>query len=280
MAITASDVKKLREQTGAGMMDCKKALTEADGDFAKAEKILKEMGLAAAAKRGGRATSEGRIFTYVGSSAAGVLELSSETDFVARNETFVALGNDLVKKMTEENLTVDNEAIKEQVVTAVSTIKENISPSRFTRMEFSANEAVCDYIHGEGGTIGVLIKLQADSADALKQDEAKQLHFDLALHAAAYKPLYLSEKQVEPAYLEEQKNIFLKQAENMGKPEKVMQGIAAGKLKKHLSEICFVNQGFVKEDKKSVQQVIDELGKKIGSTVQLTDYIVYSVGQE
>ncbi|THB67025.1 MAG: elongation factor Ts [Spirochaetaceae bacterium] len=279
MAITAADVKQLREKTGAGMMDCKKALTEADGDFAKAEKILKEMGLAAAAKRDGRATNEGRIFSHVGNTAAGLLEVASETDFVARNETFIAMGNDLVKTMTESNLTVDSAEVKETTVQAVSTIKENITARRFVRMEASSNDIIADYIHGDGN-IGVLIKLTADSPTAKDNEAVNELCFNLALHAAAYRPLYLSEDQVEGSYIEEQKSIFLKQAENLGKPEKVMQGIVAGKMKKHLAEICFVNQGFVKEDKKAVSEIIAETGNKAGVKLTLSDYIVYTVGQE
>lgn len=261
------------------MMDCKKALNEAGGDFAKAEKVLKEMGLAAAAKREGRATNEGRIFSYVTDKAAGILELATETDFVARNAGFIEMGEKLVKTMVTDNLDVDAAAVTEVTTQAVSTIKENITAKRFSRIELSASDMAVDYIHGDGN-IGVLIKLSTDKPEALQADAVKELGFNLALHAAAFKPLYLNADQVEQSYLDEQKAIFLKQAENMGKPEKVMQGIVQGKMKKHLSEICFVDQGFVKEDKKSVSQIIEETGKQAGATLQLTDYIVYTVGQE
>lgn len=279
MAISAADVKALRDKTGAGMMDCKKALNDADGDFAKAEKLLKEMGLAAAAKRGGRATNEGRIFTYVGENAAGILEVASETDFVARNETFGEMGTGLVKLMTDKNLNVDASEVTDTTAQAVSTIKENITAKRFQRIETDANTLVVDYIHGDGG-IGVLIKLTVEKPEATQDEAVKELGFNLALHAAAFKPLYLTESQVEKTYLDEQASIFLKQAENLGKPEKVMQGIVAGKMKKHLAEICFVNQGFVKEEKKSVAEVIAETAKKAGSAIELSDYIVFSVGQD
>ncbi|MFW6363128.1 MAG: translation elongation factor Ts, partial [Spirochaeta sp.] len=243
MAITAADVKALREKTGAGMMDCKKALNEAAGDFAKAEKILKEMGLAAAAKREGRATNEGRVFTHVTPEAAGILELASETDFVARNETFIKMGQDLVEAMVVKGLTTESSEVVDTTAQAVSTIKENITAKRFSRMELNPNEMAVAYIHGDGN-IGVLVKLQADKPEALASTAVKELGFNLALHAAAFKPLYLSPENVEESYLEEQKGIFLKQAENLGKPEKVLQGIVQGKMKKHLAEICFTEQGF------------------------------------
>lgn len=279
MAISAADVKSLRDKTGAGMMDCKKALNDAEGDFAKAEKVLKEMGLAAAAKREGRATNEGSIFTYVSDSAAGILEVATETDFVARNDTFKNMGKDLVKSMVESNLSVESKEVTDVTAQAVSTIKENITAKRFVKMDIASNEVVFDYIHGEG-SIGVLIKLTVGAPEKTADPAVKELGFSLALHAAAFKPLYRVEADVDKEYLAEQEGIYRKQAENMGKPEKVMQGIVAGKMKKHLSEICFVNQGFVKEDKKSVTQIIKEVGTQVGTDIELTDYVVFSVGQD
>lgn len=277
MDIQASDVKKLRDKTGAGMMDCKKALVDAGGDFAKAEKILKELGLAAAAKRMGRATNEGRIFTVVGSDAAGILELSCETDFVARNTDFIALGKKLAGMMLEQNLAVDAPAVQEEVAKAISTIKENMSPRRFDTIAVGAGELVVDYIHGDGGNIGVLVKVKSEAGVS---DEVRQFAFDVALHVAAFRPTYLNDQAVPAAYIAEQEAIFLKQAQNLDKPENVLQGIVKGKMKKHLAEICLLDQPFVKDDKKSVAQTAAEIGKQAGGAVSVVDYRYYRVGEE
>jgi elongation factor Ts len=279
MAISASDVKKLRELTGAGMMDCKKALTEADGDFEKAEKILKELGLAAVAKRAGRSTEEGRVFTYVGSGKAGILEISCETDFVARNEEFAKTGKEIVKVAVEEGLAADSEKLATMVQELASTIKENMSIKRLEIMDVAENELVMDYIHGEAGSVGVLVKVETDTASILSNDAVKTIAHDLALHAAAFNPAYLNEDAVDSAYIAEQESIFKAQAENMGKPENVVQGIIKGKLKKHLKEIAFVLQPFVKDDKKSVQDAVASVGKEAGGSLNLSNYIVYRSGE-
>lgn len=279
MDIKASDVKKLRDKTGAGMMDCKKALNEAGGDFAKAEKILKELGLAAAAKRSGRATNEGRIFTKVGDSAAVAVEVSCETDFVARNQDFIKLGNEIAGTIIEKGLTEKTPELEDRVKETISTIKENMELKRFTTLPIAADELVSEYVHGEG-SIGVLVKLKGDSADVLKNDQVKEFAFDCALHIAAFNPLYLSRDKVDSAYTQEQESIFKKQAENLGKPEKVMEGIVKGKLNKHYAEICLLDQGFVKEEKKSVAQKMKEVASQAGGKLEIVDFIYYKVGDE
>lgn len=279
MGISAADVKQLREKTGAGMLDCKKALTEADGNFEKAEKILKELGLAAAAKRSGRATNEGRIFTAINGDKAGVLEITCETDFVARNDDFKKLGQDLITRVMNEGLTEMIPALEARVQETISTIKENITLRRFYTTEITEDEMVVDYIHGEG-SIGVLVKLKADSSDALENEKVKEFAFDCALHIAAFNPLYLDQNAIDEGYLKEQEEIFKKQAENLGKPEKVIPGIVKGKLNKHLSEICFLNQGFVKDDKQSVSRVLEQVSKEVGSKISIAEYAYYKVGSE
>ncbi len=279
MDIKASDVKKLRDKTGAGMMDCKKALVDAGGDAAKAEKILKELGLAAAAKRMGRATNEGRIFTRVTADKAGILELSCETDFVARNNDFIALGKRLLETMMDKGLSADSEEVNTEIKDAISTIKENMALRRFESLPVAPGETAVDYIHGDGGNIGVLVKVKADG-DASDSEAVRQFAFDLALHVAAFRPAYLSAERVEPSYLAEQESIFLKQAQNLDKPENVVQGIVKGKMKKHLAEICLVDQPFVKDDKKSVAQMAAEVGKTAATTVSVVDYRYYRVGED
>ncbi len=280
MAITAADVKKLREKTGAGMMDCKKALQEADGDFAKAERILKELGKAAAAKRSGRATNEGRVFVAIDGNKAAILEMACETDFVARNETFVALGNEIVADVLSRGLSEADESLNAKVQDAISTIKENMSIRRFAILEKGSSEIFSSYIHGDSGRMGGIVKVQAADAAALEKPEVQDFAFDLALHVVAFRPLYLSADKVDDGYKKEQEEIFLKQAENLGKPEKVLQGIVQGKLKKHFAEICFTDQGFVKDEKKSVSAVTREVANSVGTELSITGYIVYAVGEE
>lgn len=278
MDIKAADVKKLRDKTGAGMMDCKRALTEAEGDFARAERILKEMGLAAAAKRSDRATNEGRVFTKVDGKQAGILELSCETDFVARNKDFIALGHSMLQKMLSEKLDGDSEEVQSMLQEAIGTIKENMGFRRFSRMTAEDGELIVDYVHGDGGGIGVLVKIKADKPELFENEAVKQFAFDVALHVAAFNPPYLAPETVPEQYRVEQEEIFKKQAESMGKPEKVIDGIIKGKMKKHLAEITLEEQPFVKDDKRSVKQVAKELGTEAGGLIAVSDFLYFRVG--
>ncbi|TVR58191.1 MAG: elongation factor Ts [Spirochaetaceae bacterium] len=278
--IKATEVKRLRDRTGAGMMDCKKALTDADGDFAKAEKILKELGLAAAAKRGGRATKEGRIFTKITPTRAGILELACETDFVARNTDFVKLGGAALDHILGSNITAVDEKIEAMVQEAAGTIKENLRVRRFSTMEIGDNDCVVEYLHGDTGSIGVLVKITADSPAVTSHDAVKKFAFDCALHVAAFNPSYLNHDAVPSEYVAEQESIFATQAKNMDKPENVIQGIVKGKLKKHLAEICLVDQPFVKDEKKSVGQVTAAVGTEAGGTISVTEFLYFRVGED
>ena len=278
MAISARDVKQLREQTGAGMMDCKRALVESDGDLAAAERRLKEMGLSAAAKRSGRVTNEGRIFTTVNGTAA-ILELSSETDFVARNDQFVALGRELVAEVAAAQPQSPTARMQQLITDAIGRIKENIALRRFHSVVIGNGDTVAHYQHGEG-SIGVLVKLQASDAAFAGHKRLSEAAFDLALHVAAYAPPFLTADNVTSEYLAEQEAIFRKQAEALGKPAKVVDGIVKGKLRKHLQEICLVEQAFVKDQKLSVKQLVAGLGKELGTEVRIADYVYYKVGEE
>ena len=278
MAISASDVKALREKTGAGMMDCKKALTKADGNFDQAERILKELGLAAAAKRSDRETNEGRVFTKISGNKAGILEIGCETDFVARNKDFIGYGDQIIGKIIDDNIGEVNDVLKAIVQEAVGKIKENMAITRFKVWDIGDDELVIDYIHGEG-SIGVLVKLGLESSSLKENSEVKAFAFDTALHVAAFNPAYLDRDAVEPEYLKEQEEIFTVQAKNLGKPEKVVQGIVKGKLNKHLSEICLQNQPFVKDDKVSVADKAKQISKEVGGKVVVKDFLYYGIGK-
>ena len=277
MAISAKIVKELRDATGAGMMDCKKALVESDGDFAKAEKILKEMGLAAVAKRAGRATNNGRAFTAIRDGKAVILEMACETDFVARNVDFIALGEQLCNDIIDNGYTEICPELENQVQGLITKIKENMSLKRFEVFDVDASTLASAYIHGEG-TLATLVLLTSTDADAIGKDEVKELSNDLALHVAAFNPLYLDKSDVDEAYVNENKEIFTKQALSLGKPEKVVAGIVQGKLNKHFTEICFMQQAFVKDDSMSVEKVLQKVSKEVGATLKVVSYTCYKVG--
>jgi elongation factor Ts len=260
------------------MMDCKKALQEAQGDFQKAERILKELGLAAAAKRAGRATNQGRIFSQLGDGLGVLLELTCETDFVAKNKDFLALGRKLTGIVLAKGQAATPGDFEGPVKEAIGIIKENMEVRRFGLLAGGPQELLVEYIHGEG-RLGVLVKVALSSAELVKHPRVKEAAFDLALHTAAFAPLYLSRDRVPKEYVAEQEAIFRKQAESTGKPEKVLQGIAQGKLNKHLAEICLLEQGFVKNSSLKVSKVLEELGKEIGGRMTISDYLYYKVGE-
>ncbi len=279
MEIKASEVKKLRQKTGAGMVDCKNALVKAEGDAVKAERILKELGLAAAAKRSGRATNQGSIFTLIEARDAVIIEVGCETDFVANNKDFTALGKNLTKLAIKSDAAEVTEEMKAKVVETISVIKENISLKRFKKMSIADDEIVVDYIHG-GGTIGILVKLNSEKKEILENEKVKAMGFDCALHLAAYNPVHLSREDIPAEYVKEQEEIFTVQAKNLGRPEKVLEGIVKGKMNKHFAEICFLEQPFVKDDKQSVAKVLEALSKELGSKITVSEFIYYRVGEE
>lgn len=277
MEITADIVKKLRDATGAGMMDCKKALVQAQGDFAGAEKILKEMGLAAVAKRAGRATNNGRAFTLVKNGRAVILEMACETDFVARNQDFISLGKELCEDIVANGYTSIVPELETKVQNLITTIKENMSLKRFEVFDVAGNQLVSQYVHGEG-SLAVLVAFESDKPEIFKLDRVREFAFDCALHVAAFSPRYLSRSHVDEAYVKEQTEIFTKQTLALGKPEKVVPGIVQGKLNKHYSEVCFLQQPFVKDDSKSVEQMISALSGEVGAKIAVIRYSYYRVG--
>jgi len=260
------------------MMDCKKALKEAKGDFAKAEKILKGLGLAAAAKRAGRATNEGRVFIKTSAQKSIILELSCETDFVAKNKDFKVLGEELAATILEKKLNPKDKAVETIISNTIAKIKENITLKRLSIIETQKNETYCQYIHGEG-RIGVIVKLKLEDPGLMENDKIKDFAFNIALHIAAFAPLYLAVDRIDADYLKEQEEIFKKQVQNLKKPEKVLEGIVKGKIKKLYSEICLLEQGYVKNEKMKVHQILENLSKEIGSSIEISDYAYYKVGE-
>ncbi len=279
MAVSPADVKKLRGKTGAGMLDCKNALIEANGDFAEAEKVLKKSGLAKADKKSGRATNEGSIFAKITNDKAVVLELTCETDFVAQNDRFKTTGEQLLNTIIEHGLTEVTETLTDQVKEAIAVLNENMSVKRIAVMPIASNEAVVEYIHA-GGKIGVLVKVTCDSAETASNNTVKEFAFDAALHAAAFNPTFLNKDAIDAKYIAYQEEIFTAQALALGKPENVAKGIVKGKMNKHISQICFIDQKFVKDDKMSVKQAAEQAGKTAGGKADLSDYIYFQVGED
>ena len=277
MAITAADVKALRDKTGAGMMECKKALTECNGDIAEAEKLLKEKGLAAVAKRSERATSEGRLFVRQVGNKIALVEVTCETDFVANNSDFVAAGEKMLDVTFEKGYTkveAEHEAILEPLKVS---IRENMKIDKVEVVEIPADAVGAFYVHSDKKT-GAIVVVKGSTADVVKT-----FAYDCCLHIAAFTPAYISKKDVPDTYVAEQKEIFkaqMDQDEKMaGKPENVKEGILMGKINKHLAEICFEDQMFVKDDKKTVTAKLAEVGKEAGASLSFATAKLYVLGK-
>lgn len=273
MAVTAQMVKELRERTGAGMMDCKKALTQTDGDMEKAIDYLRENGIAKAAKKADRVAAEGLTYILSDANAAVILEVNSETDFVAKNDNFKTLIQNLAKHIlvakpatveeAAEQKMESGETVAEYINNAISTIGEKISLRRFTRIEKSANENFGAYLH-MGGRIGVLTLLEGGNEEVAK---------DIAMHIAAVNPKYVSRDQVQADEIEREREVLTQQALNEGKPEKIVEKMVTGRINKFYEEICLVEQAFVKNPDEKVGQV----ASKAGATVKM--FIRYEVGE-
>ena len=276
MEIKAADVKALREATGAGMMECKNALKECNGDANAAAKLLKEKGLAAVEKRAGRSTKEGKILIRKEANKVGIVEITCETDFVAKNPDFTVVGEKILDEVMANNMNEVNDVLSNMLLDLATKIRENMSVRRVACVELPANAVVSSYIHSDGKT-GVVTILTGDKDVSANADVA-QFAYDCCLHFAAFVPAYISQADVDPAYIAEQKEIYLAQVAELDKPANVKEGIVAGKIKKHMSEICFLDQPFVKDDKVSVSTKMAEMGKASGAKLDLHKVICYQLG--
>ncbi|MGN0599871.1 MAG: translation elongation factor Ts [Oscillospiraceae bacterium] len=280
-----AEIKDLMKATGVGMMDCKKALEEADGDTEKAVTILREKGLATQAKKSGRVAAEGIVTSVVEGNVGAVVEVNIETDFAANNEEFKAFVAAVAKTVIEKN-PADVDALKATVIsggdkTVEETlqdlfikIRENMVIRRFQRFE----GVLVPYVHG-GGSIGVMVKLDTD----LAADKVFEVGKDCALQVAAMNPAYLDEAAVPASVLENEKTIIMAQmAEDpkmASKPEQVKAKIAEGKVGKYYSENCLLNQAFVKDDKMTVKQYVDNAAKALGGSIKVVEYVRFERGE-
>ena len=288
MAISAKDVMELRKQTDCGMMECKKALTEADGNFEKAIEILRERGLATAAKKAGRIAAEGMVYAdYCPECKVGVvIEVNAETDFVAKNDKFVAFVKDVTKVIMEQNpadvealmnCKMGDETVDQALKELILVIKENIKVRRFVRYE-----GVCSaYVHG-GGTHGILVNFETTNGIEAK-DEFTAYGKDIAMQVAAANPGYVDEASVPAEVVAKEKEIMLVQMsqdpKNANKPENVKQKMIEGKIKKFFKENCLVDQEFVKDGDLNVAQYTAKVAKDLGGDIKIVKFTRFQKGE-
>lgn len=285
MAFTAQDVKKLREMTSCGMMDCKKALTETDGDMDKAVEYLREKGLATAAKKAGRIASEGMVEAYVFDNVGVVVEINSETDFVAKNAEFQKFVHAVAETIAKENpadvealktmtLCGDTQTVGEALTEKIATIGENMNIRRFERFE-GINQA---YIHG-GGRIGVLVNFAVEDAAKAEDPAFAEMAKNVAMQIAAAMPQYVKEDEVPAEVVEKEKEILKVQALNEGKPEAIVEKMVAGRIKKFFKDVCLVDQDYVKDADMTVSKYIDSVAKTLGTTISVNRFARLEKGE-
>ena len=292
MAVTASMVKELREMTGAGMMDCKKALSATDGDFDKAIEFLREKGLATAEKKAGRIAAEGLVATTIkdGDKVAAIVEVNAETDFVAKNEVFQTFVKEVVEQAANTDA-ADIDAFKaekwaldtsmtvdEKLAAMIAKIGENMNIRRFEKI-VSEDGIVVSYIHA-AGKIGVLVEAQTENND----ERVKEALKNVAMQVAALNPKYVSTDDVPEEYKEHEKEILIAQAKNdpknANKPENIIEKMITGRLAKELKEICLLEQEYVKaENKETVAKYLEMVSKEVGTPVELKRFVRFETGE-
>ena len=292
MAVTASMVKELREMTGAGMMDCKKALSATDGDFDKAIEFLREKGLATAEKKAGRIAAEGLVATTIkdGDKVAAIEEVNAETDFVAKNEVFQTFVKEVVEQAANTDA-ADIDAFKaekwaldtsmtvdEKLAAMIAKIGENMNIRRFEKI-VSEDGIVVSYIHA-AGKIGVLVEAKTENND----ERVKEALKNVAMQVAALNPKYVSTDDVPEEYKEHEKEILIAQAKNdpknANKPENIIEKMITGRLAKELKEICLLEQEYVKaENKETVAKYLEMVSKEVGTPVELKRFVRFETGE-
>lgn len=284
MSITAAMVSELRKKTGAGMMDCKKALIETAGSMEEAVDFLRKKGLSAAAKKSGRIAAEGAVAAGSEGSVGAMIELNAETDFVAKNEAFQTFVTG-IKDVLLANNVADIEALKvidypgtnrtvaAELTHQIATIGENMGIRRISRID-AGQGVVTSYIHG-AGKIGVLVELQTESTD----EKVAALGKQLAMHVAAAAPQYLDRDSVPADVVEKEKEIMRVKALDSGKPENIVEKIILGQINKYFGEVCLVEQAFVIDPDQKVGKIVSALAKEIGTDIKLKSYVRYQLGE-
>lgn len=286
--ISAKLVKQLRDMTGVGMMDCKKALIETDGDVESAVEFLRKTGIAKAAKKVGRESKDGRIeaITSDDGKKGAMVELASETDFVAKNEDFVEFAQKLAKLVLDNEIpTIEHllespfgeGKVSDVVTELVAKIGENIVPKKSSFFAIDNHGLVHYYIH-PGNKVGVMIELQVESSEASTDNKITDLANELAMQIAFSKPVALSKDNVPEDELESEKRIYREQAIQEGKPEKAIEKIVEGRIQKYLKDFCLLSQEYIRDSKMTVEQLIDNVSKELGSELKLTRFARFEIG--
>ncbi|MBL8027283.1 MAG: translation elongation factor Ts [Fibrobacteres bacterium] len=287
--MNAAIVKELRDKSGAGMMQCKKALIECNGDMEAAMDYLRKQGQVAAGKRADRVAKEGKVGCHVGADSAVMVELNSETDFVSRNDDFGLFLNDLIKVAAEAkpasleafeattSPVFGNRSVKDVVTEKIAVIGENIGIRRVSVMEKTAGTKIFSYIH-MGGKIGILLRLKAENAAALESPEASELGKDVCLHVCALAPLAIDSTGISSTVVEKERAIYRDIAIQEGKPEKILDKIVQGKVDKFYKDNCLLDQLFVKDPEKTVRDVIAAAAKTLGTTITVDSFIRFQLG--
>jgi elongation factor Ts len=292
MAVTAAQINELRKSTGAGMLDCKKALEETGGEFEKAVDFLRTKGLAAAAKKSGRAATEGMVASFVSDDLkSGVLlEINSETDFVAKNDTFQGfvanIGRHIldaspadVAALLEQPFTGDtSKSVLEYLNASISIIGENLQIRRFARFDVEGDGCIGSYIHA-GGKIGVLVQIAGPAVTPANKDLLQVFLRDIAMHTAAAAPAFVSRDQVPTDVLDREKEVYRSKAKESGKPDAIIEKIIDGQINKYYADICLIEQAFVKDTDKTILQVAKECGATAGGNVSVTRFERYVLGE-
>ncbi len=287
MAFTAKDVAKLREQTGAGMMDCKKALTATDGDMKKAAEYLREQGVNIAAKKASRIASEGAVYPMVAKDGktGAMVEVNCESDFVAKADAFVALCGQIGEIVCKNDVkTVDellaakspDGTVLDLINNATAKIGEKISLRRFVKI--STKQGLIEAYDHMGGKIGVLVEV-ATSKDLNNNETFKTMCHDIAMHIAAFSPKYVYDSEVPAAETEHEKEILTAQALNEGKPAAVVEKMIGGRIKKFFKEICLIDQDFAKDSSKTIRQLVDETAKALGAEIKIVRFERFLMGE-
>ena len=287
--ITASIVKELRDKTSAPMMDCKKVLTETNGDIEASIKLLRERGIMKSAKMSDRAATEGVITARVNACATSglLLELNCETDFVSKNESFQAFVGSLADTLAESSaadldaaLAVQNgeQSIEDTVKAKVGEVGENLQFRKYVRFDAAAGGVVASYIH-LGGKVGVLIEVGTTQPDSRNSDSFKELIKDLTLHIAACAPKGLSREDIPQSVVDNELDIFRVRLEAEGKPANIIENILKGQIGKFFAESCFLEQGFVKDSDIKISTLLEAKGKELGDTLTVTRFVRFGLGE-
>ena len=294
-AITASTVNELRQKTNAGMMDCKKALTETNGDMEAAIDILRKKGIASSAKRADREAKEGTVQAVLNadSTVGSLVEINCETDFVGKNDSFRGFVDvvathivdagpadaDLAAALTQPVPASNGLSLQDVIKEKGGIVGENIVLRRFRRFAAPANGSLASYIH-LGGKVGVLLEATAGKAETLASDTFKTLLKDVNLHIAASSPLSVGRDSVDPELAAKERAIYADSDRLKGKPPAAMEGILNGMMAKYFSQICLLEQGFVKDPDKTIAQLVEETGKALGDTITITRFVRFALGEE